>query len=212
VCARSSGFWLIGFLVAEFQAVWHVARVLISRGMRPSESLLYLYRTNAWKLLDVAVLSVALASAVMRAVSHTVTPTSDEYLRSVAYLIIWARPLSAMSMNRLMGPLLASMGRMIAHDLTRYIVLQSLTVVAFSAALSALFAGDDGLSGEFLGTISRAMQTLAEQTLQLGDPVSGPLWMLLPESKAPQFGWIIMAAFGVVSSMLLLNLLIGMQI
>lgn len=204
------GFWLLGFVIAEMQAIWHVARVLMERGGNRLESLLYLHRTNSGKKLDTCMLALTLVAGIMRVISRVYHPVADEYVRSLAYLFLWGRPLIFLSQERHLGPLLASMTRMVTHDISRYAILQVLSVVAFSAAFSALYGGDDGASGQFLGTIQVAVQTLSEQTLMLGDPTSGPLWQLLPDSKAPQFGWALMSAFGVVSSLMLLNLLIGM--
>ncbi len=204
------GFWLLGLLLMETQAAWQVAQHLMAQGRPFLPAIFHMHLYNRWKRLDLTGILLAIAAAATRISSRTTNPAPEASVRAVASLLLWMRLLTVLSVHWASGPLLASLRRMLVSDVSRYIIFQVLSVVTHSAAFVSIYADSDTVAGKYLGSPLDAVMTLSEQTLPIGDPRCGPLWMVIEESGNSGLGWAITGSFGLFSSLLLLNLLIGM--
>ena len=205
------GFWLLALFGIEVQAAWQVATKLISQGRSVGVAVFHLHVSNRWKRLDLTGILLAIAAGITRLYSRSASPMPEASVRAVASLLLWMRLLTVLSVHWASGPLLASLRRMLISDVSRYVVFQVLSIVSHAAAFVALYAGEqDTPAGEFLGNPLSAVMTLAEQTLPIGDPRCGPIWMVIDQSGHSGLGWAITGSFALFSVLLLLNLLIGM--
>ena len=205
------GFWVIALFSVELQAAWQVASAQIQLGRPFIAAICHLHAFNPWKRLDLLGVLMAVAEGATRLASRTSGTTAPEAsVRAVATLLLWMRLLTVLSVHWATGPLLASLRRMVISDVSRYVVFQVLAIVTHAAAFVALYSGEDTPAGQYLGDPLSAVMTLCEQTLPIGDPRCGPIWMVINQSGHNDLGWAITGSFGVFSILLLLNLLIGM--
>lgn len=135
---------------------------------------------------------------------------TEHAIRGASSLLLWLRFTKIFTVMSQTGPLLLMVYRMIQKDIVRYLVLQTLLVVAFAAFLTSIYSNDTTTAGLAFSSMRKAIKTLVETTLMIGDPAEGPLWEMMAESSEPNLGWFVMALFALLSILLLVNLLIAM--
>lgn len=202
--------WVGALVLAEAQAAWHVARARALVGQPVFASLHHHHMRNMYKRLDLLGVLMAVAACAVRVHSRYREASPENNVRAAASLLLWSRLLSMLSIHEATGPLLSSIRRMVAHDISRYCLMQVMTLITFAAAFVSLYNGEDSEAGEYLGTPRSAVTVLCEITLLVGEPHSGNLWELVATSHHPNLGWVILAGFAVFSVLLLINLLIGL--
>ena len=202
--------WVGALVLAEAQAAWHVARARALVGQPVFAALHHHHMRNTYKRLDLLGVLVAVAACAVRVHSRYREAAPENNVRAAASLLLWSRLLSMLSIHEATGPLLSSIRRMVEHDISRYCLMQVMTLITFAAAFVSLYNGEDSEAGEYLGTPRSAVTVLCEITLLVGEPHSGNLWELVATSHHPNLGWVILAGFAVFSVLLLINLLIGL--
>ena len=179
-----------------------------------------------WGGVDQVALSFALATGVVRVCAYAAYARSggesfgvladvEQKMRAISALLLWLRALHTLSVFSWVGPLISMIVQMIFHDIARWLVVQTLVLVAFASALSALFAGveaDSAVPGsaeaeEAFGSMGRAMKTLTETIIGSSEPYPARTLELVASSG---LGWVIMALFSATTYLLCLNLLIAL--
>ena len=209
------GLWMLGIWVGELQHLAAARRAEKQRKSLLAE--LWEVASGGWTGFDFVVVSYGVAVAAVRLSAHFEPELAgvEQDMRAMGYLVLWLRLLHVLSVFSFTGPLVQMIIQMFLHDLVRWMFVQVLVLVSFASALSALFSGLEVEEGDELahfatiafGSIGKAMKTLSEITIGDDEPYPARTWELVAGSS---LGWAILAAYSVLTSLLLINMLIGL--
>jgi hypothetical protein len=209
------GLWMLGIWVGELQ---HLAAARRAEKLRKSLlAELWDIASGGWTGFDFVVVSYGVAVAAVRLAAHFMHDLAgvEQYMRAMGYLVLWLRLIHVLSVFAFTGPLVQMIIQMFVHDLLRWLFVQVLILVSFASALSALFSGIEVDEHDELmhfsviafGSMGKAMKTLSELTIGDDEPYPARTWELVAGSD---LGWAILAAYALLTSLLLLNMLIGL--
>jgi len=131
--------------------------------------------------------------------------------QAVMAMLGWLRLLQVLYIFPRYGPLLIMAIRML-EDLTQFVILAVFVLISFGAAFFVLFNGHASLDGLATGTLAEPVSFREVLTMLMEGTLDGEPDRIMSMQSAhalSPFAWCLMALFGVVVVLLMLNLLIA---
>ena len=169
------------------------------------------YLANHFNVYDLAALLLSLATLLMVAVNMGDDEASDAWasMWALAVFFLWLRTVQVLLVSPTFGPYALMLNRMLFGDVLYFLVLLAFLLFAIAASYTVLLSGTDGAAAcsEDLGGLDlpSTLVALVEATL------TGDLFFECAHASSNAVAaWMLSFLFGVLTVVLLLNMLIAM--